>query len=138
MRPLHTKMRTRPPRAHIPVAVKREVVARQNFLCKCGCNQAVSEKPKTNTDFDHHPALRLRELNRKGDDYIPAQNDPDYIVARCKASHRIKTSGRGATTAFSDIGAIKKERRRGRPMKPKRAIPSRSFPKIARKMRGKR
>jgi hypothetical protein len=120
-------MRERPPRAHMPLAVQRAVVARQNGVCGCGCGQAVSEKPKSNTEFDHMPSIRLREINREGDDYIPPQNDPDYIVARCPASHAAKTRGTGATTAGTDIGNIKKERRRGRPPKPKQKIPSRPF-----------
>lgn len=126
-------MRTRPPRAHMPIAVKRAVAERQGGICLCGCNTPIWTSKKCNVEWDHAPSIRLRDLNRKGDDYIPKQNDPDYIVARCKASHRIKTSGRGATTAFSDIGAIKKERRRGRPMKPKRTIAVRPFPKVQRK-----
>lgn len=132
-------MRTRPARKNIPMAVKREVATRQGGICQCGCGTAIAwpEGDKCTVEFDHMPALRLREINRAGTDYIPAQNDSDYIVARCTESHLIKTSGSGATTAGTDIGAIKKERRRGRPPRPKtnwpkgQKIPSRPFPKGA-------
>jgi hypothetical protein len=115
----------RPPRKHIPLWVKKAVVERQGGLCLCGCGAAVSWKPKTETHFDHEPALRLRQINRRGTDYIPPQHSIPHLDARCPASHRVKTSGSGATTAGTDAGKIKKERKRGKPPKPKRRWGSR-------------
>lgn len=130
----------RPKRRDIPRRVKAVVVERQGGRCKCGCNQIVSEMPRTNTHFDHEPALILREVDAMGLDYIPAQHDPKYIDARCPRSHKIKTSGSGATTAGTDIGKMKKENRRARAIaerdKPKpNRWSSRGFPpKGSRKM----
>ncbi len=122
----------RPKRKPIPRRVRVVVVERQGGRCKCGCNQIVSEMPKTNTHFDHEPALILREVDSMGLDYIPPQHDPDYIDARCPLSHKIKTSGSGATTAGTDIGKMKKERRRKKALdrqgRPKPKWKSRGFP----------
>lgn len=126
-------MRDRPARVHIPIAVKREVAARQGDVCQCGCETPIWTGRKCNVEWDHCPALRLREINRAGDDYTLPQNDPRYIVARCRASHAAKTRGHGATTHRSDMGEIGRERRRGRKMKPKpkwakgKKIPARPF-----------
>lgn len=132
----------RPERKAIPLVIKRAVVRRQKGLCKCGCGQTVSEKPKTNTHFDHEPALRLREINRTRTGYIPHQHDPRYIDARCPGSHRVKTHGAGATTAGTDTGKIKKERKREREAGKKkvskwipRKMQSRGFAKGHRPMR---
>lgn len=124
----------RPPRRTTPAAVRRAVVDRQDGFCKCGCGQRVHWWHKTNTHFDHEPALRLREINADGTDYIPPQHDPDYIDARCPESHAAKTHGTGATTAGTDIGKIKKERKRARAPQPKRPIPSQTFRKGKRKI----
>lgn len=132
----------RPPRKAIPAAVKRAVVARQNELCKCGCRAFMSWRPRMNTHFDHEPALRLRAVNKRGTDYVPAQLHPDYIDARCPDSHRVKTHGAGATTAGTDIGKIKKMRK-SEPGKKKvskwipRKIGGRGFDKRHRPMRAR-
>jgi hypothetical protein len=129
----------RPARKHIPIAVKRAVARRQNGVCQCGCGTVIfsdslgSRTASPNIQWDHDPALRLRDVNRRKTDYVPRQNDPNYLVARCRPSHRAKTSGTGATTAGTDTGKIKKERKRakkGRKTRwPSRKIPSRPFPK---------
>lgn len=118
---------SRPPRLYIPIAVRRESVRLQGGACTCGC--ALPAFTKHKGDFDHDPALRLRTVNILGTDYIPPQLDPAHIVWRCKASHKRKTHGSGATTAGTDIGKIKKERKRTRPEKPKRKIAPRPFSK---------
>ena len=114
---------TRPKRLHIPIGTKREVAARQGGLCACGCKLVFADwsathgwqvRRQSGIQFDHHPALRLRAINRTGTDYVPRQLSPFYIVARCKASHDRKTRGQGATIAGSDLGAIVKERKRAR------------------------
>jgi hypothetical protein len=110
----------RPKRRTIPVAVKRAVCARQKWVCKCGCGMVVSEKPGTGTKFDHRPPLRLRDVLPDGSDYIPPQHSVEHLDAICNAEHHRRTHGTGATTAGSDIGAIKKERRRAKKgLKPK-------------------
>jgi len=120
-------MSNRPPRKAIPIRIKRLIIERQSGVCKCGCNRLVSHLPKTNTHFDHEPALILRDVNESGTDYLPPQHDPDYIDARCPDSHRAKTHGTGATTAGTDIGKRKKERKRSRPAKFKRRWPRRNM-----------
>jgi hypothetical protein len=110
----------RPPRLYIPIAVKREIAERQDGICECGCGTPIWTGKKCNIQWDHDPALRLRDVRADGTDYIPAQLDPRYIVARCPTSHSAKTHGTGATTAGTDTGKIKKERWRARPEKPKR------------------
>lgn len=121
-------MSDRPKRRAIPVAVKRAILERQGAECICGCGQPVSWQTKSDTHFDHEPALRLRAINADGTDYIPAQHDPRYIDARCPESHHAKTHGTGASTAGSDVGKIKKERKRNRAPKRKRKIPPRANP----------
>lgn len=109
----------RPARLHIPVAVLRDAARRQGGFCLCGCRTPCwvdAKQTKSLVEWDHDPALRRRDVNEAGTDYIPPQLDPAYIVGRCEASHLVKTSGSGATTAGTDIGAIKKERKRQKAM----------------------
>lgn len=129
---------TRPKRRTIPIRVKRAVVERQAGFCKCGCGQMVSAEPKTDTTFDHEPALRLRDVNPGLNDYIPPQHSQRHIDALRTACHHIKTHGTGATTAGTDIGKIKKARNLARggktvrhpmPKPHKRKWPSRTFQK---------
>lgn len=137
--------RPRPPRLYIPIAVKREAARLQGGVCPCGCGTpcwADEKQTKSLVEWDHDPALRRRDINEAGDDYVPPQLDPAYIVGRCEASHLVKTSGSGATTAGTDIGAIKKERKRNKALagkqKPKRQWSSRGFRKdISRGFNGK-
>lgn len=123
----------RPPRKTVPVRIRRIVCERQTWRCKCGCGDVVYAAHGQGTHFDHEPALILRDINEAGDDYIPGQLDPVYLDAYANISHaKAKTSGSGATTAGTDIGKMKKERKRGRPPKPKRKIPSRPFSRLHR------
>ena len=96
--------------------------------------------------LDHHPALAAREkVFRNGEHvgYIPAANDPDYLLYREEAEHRLKTNVRGDGAQHPDRVLIKKQRRLERGPKPKRGpkirsrgfssakqkLPSRPFPK---------
>lgn len=63
--------------------------------------------PET-VEFDHAPALGLREYNELTRKYTPDANDPYYIVAKPRAVHHIKTNGTPATSAGSDKHAIAK------------------------------
>ncbi len=136
--------RQRPKRLHIPIAAKREAARRQGCICQCGCGTpcwADEKQTKALVQWDHDPALIRRDINEDWTDYIPAQLDPRYIVGRCAASHLVKTSGRGATTAGTDIGVAKKERKRNKVLaglaKPKAKIQGRGFRKdIRRRMNG--
>ena len=129
-------MADRPKRKAIPIAVKRIVIARQDGICKCGCSAVMAlHYQECHPHFDHEPALRLRAVNGAGTDYEPPQLDPRYIDARCPESHHAKTHGTGATTAGTDIGKIKKERKRSKATKPTRKIHSPGFAKIRRPMR---
>lgn len=119
--------RPRPPRRAIPIRTKREVCARQGGVCPCGCGLRVSEKPRTGTKFDHRPALRLRDVNAEWTDYIPPQHSAEHIDAICAEEHQRRTNGTGATTAGTDTGYIKKERKRSRAPKPKRKWPKRKM-----------
>lgn len=131
----------RPKRKTIPLGVKRMVLTRQEGYCQeCG------EVLRSDTEYDHRPAIILRQVNTTGDDYIPPQNDPDHIYALHKLCHLKRTVGRvvGAaktvTTKGSDAHLAAKFRRLGKP-KAKRKWPagrkmqSRPFQKTKRKMR---
>jgi hypothetical protein len=84
-------------RQHMPDKVKLAVIARE-------------------FEFDHEPALCHRDYDTAAGDFIPPQNDPRYIVARKKAEHLEKTTGRKpgaertATTRGSDVGEAKRMR----------------------------
>lgn len=129
--------RPRPPRLHIPIAVKREAARLQGGVCPCGCGTPCwgdAKETKALVEWDHDPALRRRTVNEAWTDYIPPQLDPRYIVGRCEASHDRKTRGSGATTAGTDAGYIKKDRKRekllaGALSKPKKQIQGRGFQK---------
>ena len=66
-------------------------------------------------EWDHQPALALRDWNAATMDTIPPANDPIYIQMLRIAEHRCKTFGRGGekrtTTHGSDLHAIAKVRR---------------------------
>lgn len=132
----------RPKRKAVCMASKRIATARQNGICECGCGTPIWTGKRCNIQWDHMPALRLRDVRPDGKDYIPAQQDPAYIVARCRASHAAKTHGTGATTAGSDTGRIKKERKRAKPKREyrwnSRPMQSRGFDKRHKPMRRKK
>lgn len=55
-------------------------------------------------DFDHTPALQRRRWDPIGQDTIPAACDLNFIIARNKKNHAVKTAG-------EDIPEIHKTRR---------------------------
>lgn len=85
-------------RPAIPLLVKYLAVLR-HFGLKPG-----------DVEYDHHPALGLREYDEATRTYTPPANDPDRIIMRIKADHRAKTNGpRGPHTSIDgDIHAIAK------------------------------
>ncbi len=134
------KTTTRPPkRKRIPDRVKLEAA-----LARFGLTI-------DQVQFDHNPALELREWNPLTGDTIPPANDPGHIDMLTIAEHKTKTFGPGGekriTTAGSDVNKIHKLRRLQQSQKdfqaavlrkgddeetkPKRrsSFPSRPFPK---------
>ncbi|CCE05820.1 conserved hypothetical protein [Bradyrhizobium sp. STM 3843] len=87
-------------RKDIPLRVKLAVALRMLGFVK---GQRV--------DFDHDPALGLRDWDEQKRDFIPPQLDPDFIVIRTKPDHGLKTNGNGATSYGSDKHTIAKIRR---------------------------
>lgn len=137
----------RPKRKNIPAKVKAAVLARQNHHC-AGCRVIFTTDDRI--EYDHRPAIVLRQVNVNGDDYYPPQNDPAYIDALHKACHLRRTVGRipgaekTATTKGSDAWLAAKFRKLEGKNKPKRKrttitpkgfgkIPSRPFPKTSRR-----
>ena len=82
---------------NIPLSIKLAVALRMLGFAK---GQRV--------DFDHDPALGLRDWDEEKRDFIPPQLDPDFIVIRTKPVHDKKTNGNGATSYGSDKHAIAK------------------------------
>jgi len=110
----------RPPRKSIPLHVKVKVLERA--LCKLlGCERI---------EYNHEPALVFREVRVDGKDYIPAQNDPDYIDPISAEAHDRHTNGTKATSLGSvKHGKAKIDRITGITKQgPKKAIPSRANP----------
>ena len=93
--------------------------------------------------LDHDPALGAREkVFQLGVhvDYIPAANDPEFLIYREKHAHHIKTNVRGDGAQHPDRVLIKKNRRIERGPRPKRgpSIQSRGFQKGPKRPWGKR
>lgn len=70
---------------------------------------------RADVQFDHNPALELRDWNPLTNDTIPPANDPAYIDMLLVSEHAVKTFGPGGekriTTAGSDINRIAKVKR---------------------------
>ncbi|MDB5584841.1 MAG: hypothetical protein JWR80_10017 [Bradyrhizobium sp.] len=87
-------------RPHMPLSVKLQAA-----ILQLGLDPA-------RVDFDHNPALGLREFNAETKTYTPDANDPKFItVLERGEDHRIKTSGTAATSAGSDVHRIAKSKR---------------------------
>lgn len=72
---------TNRPRPHMPLSVKLD-----SALIALGLEPG-------DVDFDHCPALRLREFDPETGEYNPPANDPKYITPRARPDHRNKTKG---------------------------------------------
>jgi hypothetical protein len=92
-----TRPRVRDVRKDPPLSVKLAVALRM-----------LGFKPEDRIQFDHDPALALREWDEEKRDFIPPQHDPEYIVIRTEPAHDKKTNGNGATSYGSDKHAIAK------------------------------
>ena len=98
-------MTTGDKRKAIPLKVKLEVMVRQARCAICGEHLGTL----SNIDFDHEPALVFRPFSTVDGEFVPPQNDPEYLRAVHADCHLYKTSGRvkggkTATTRGSDIG----------------------------------
>jgi hypothetical protein len=132
-------------RKNIPLSVQLAVALRQLGFAK---GQRV--------DFDHDPALGLRDWDEEKQDFIPPQLDPEFIVIRTEPDHDRKTNGNGATSYGSDKHAIAKidrvseaeEAFRRRllakadpdidvPARPRSKIPNRGFSRLFRPLRSR-
>lgn len=95
-------MRAKDHRKPIPLGVKLN-----STLLFAGFSE---EQIEAGIQFDHYPALGRRSLDDNGN-ITPASNDYRFIRPMTKPEHNIKTRGRGATTAGSDVGEIAKTKR---------------------------
>ena len=100
--------------------------------CRCaGCGDPLR---KGSTHFDHRPPLEQRKINRQKTDFIPPQDDPQFLEAIDVPCHQFRTTGRkpGAektvTTLGSDVHVAAKFRRMSKPKKQGRPWPSRDIP----------
>lgn len=91
-----TDIRTRDVRKKIPLSSAIEAY-------RVALAKALNLPLDTKFELDHDPALCLREYDAETGDFIPHQNDPNFIVVLTEEDHFTKTFGNGATTAGSDI-----------------------------------
>lgn len=96
--------RTRDHRKSIPAGVKVECLM-------VALAQALGLDSDTRFEFDHSPALCLRDFDPETGRFTPDQNDPAFIVVRTPEDHHVKTFGTKATTYGSDIFERAKNRR---------------------------
>jgi hypothetical protein len=102
-------------RKAIPCAIKIQVLldqVRDGLIDRYTCPSWKAD----GLQFDHRPPLCERDYDTKDGDFIPRQNDPDYIAVESIATHLEKTTGRKAgatrtvTTRGSDIGNRARDR----------------------------
>ena len=89
--------------------------------------------------LDHDPALAARKKiwhAGRVSRYDPDANDPDFLIYREAAAHRVKTNVKGDGAQYPDRVLIKRQRRLERLIRPrtKRKIASRSFAKTKMKI----
>lgn len=96
--------RTSDHRKAIPTKIKVQVLINQARCAACGEHLGTL----ANTEFDHRPALVLREWDEKAGDYVPPQLDPNYIEVIHVDCHQFRTTGKRGektvTTRGSDVG----------------------------------
>lgn len=127
-----------------PLSVKLEAALRQLVdAWKALGKVPADEEPKL--EFDHFPALGLREVCQETGQHIPHQHSAEHLRWMPKEDHARKTRGTGATTNGTDVGEMRKtrqlvkkrnaretppeERPPERRTKPKSNFPKRGFPK---------
>lgn len=130
------------PRPHIPLSIRIEVIARQLLQagrwsadqCMLMCLWPAKDAEKLKlalallfgtepVALDHNPPLRARPYNPRIKNvaarYTPNANDPDHLIYRTVADHKLKTNVRGDGAQFPDRVLIKRERKRERGHDPK-------------------
>lgn len=93
-------------RRNIPVWVKVAVAIRY-VLYGDGIGVQDTIELARDLEYDHSPGLLNRPYDKMAGDFIPKQNDPDFIFAQTKADHLHKTTGRkpGAEKTVSGRGS---------------------------------
>jgi hypothetical protein len=89
-----TRPRVSDVRKDIPLSVKLAAALRMLGFTK-----------DDHVQYDHDPALGLRDWDEEKWDFVPPQLDPEYIVIRTRAAHRTKTSGRKGEARVTSYGS---------------------------------
>jgi hypothetical protein len=98
------------PRRTPPLSVQLAVAKRQLADLMRRLEMIPVEVSHVEWELDHEPALGLRDVDPHTGRHQPHQHDASYLIWRPKVSHDVKTRGRGATTAGSDVGEMRKTR----------------------------
>lgn len=92
-----------------PLHVKLAAALRQLVECWIALGKVPADA-EVKLEFDHFPALVLRDVDQETGQHIPHQHDPEFLQWLWKVEHDRKTRGNGATTAGSDVGEARKTR----------------------------
>lgn len=97
-------------RRAVPMEVQRDVALRQLIELMRETGRIPPEDTAPQLDLDHDPMLALRDVDPETRHHIPHQHAREALIFRYRPQHNVKTRGRGATTADSDIGNLRKTR----------------------------
>jgi hypothetical protein len=89
-----TRPRVSDVRKNLPLSVKLAVALRMLGFTK-----------DDQVQYDHDPALALRDWDEVNHDFIPPQLDPEAIVIKTKPAHRTKTTGRKGEAKVTSYGS---------------------------------
>lgn len=121
------------PRKHRPLSVEREIKTRQDGKCCCGrCGGEALDGH--DIEYNHRPALALREYDEDTGLYQPDENDVRYLFAEIKEHHREGTSHpRGPHTSIDSdqhaIGKVRRTKKKGLGTVDKGPKPASKWPK---------
>jgi hypothetical protein len=119
-----------------PLHVKLEAALRQLVEAwKALGRVPADETPKL--EFDHHPALGLREVCQETGQHIPHQHSAEHLRWMPKEDHDRKTRGTGATTNGTDIGEMRKTRQLVKKRKARESPPEEQPPERRTKPKAK-
>jgi hypothetical protein len=125
---------SRLPRPRIPVMVRLTVADRQCLsafgqifrVIFCRSNEKHLKAAlfalfgDKKAELHHRPSLVNRP--RKGGDYDPPANSPDYLVYIAKDDHDVETRVRGLHGQHSDLGMARKNKQIAKNRDPKRRV----------------